>query len=149
MTRNEEDVLIAGKLMKAMGGMEGQLVTESQHLTCFIGGLLALAGRVFQREEDVKDGAKLAAGCVWGYKSTSTGIMPETFTAVACSNTTSCPWNEKKWLEAVILGGSEHDAKIKINQDRLPPGFAHIQDRRYLLRYMQWFFYPSRLLTNT
>ena len=133
MTLNEEDILISGTLMKAMG-REGHLETDAQHLTCFIGGLLAIAGKIFQQEEDVKDGSKLAAGCVWGYRSTVTGIMPETFTALACTNRTACPWDENTWRQAIAPASSDQEARNKINQERLPPGFTHIQDRRYLLR---------------
>jgi mannosyl-oligosaccharide alpha-1,2-mannosidase len=134
MTQSADDILLSGTLRKAMGE-PGTLETEAQHLTCFIGGLLALAGKTFQREEDVKDGAKLAAGCVWGYKNTPTGIMPETFTATACKSRASCPWDEAKWWEAVAPGVSTEEARAKIAQDRLPKGFSLIQDRRYLLRY--------------
>jgi mannosyl-oligosaccharide alpha-1,2-mannosidase len=133
MTPNSEDILLSGTLRKA-AGEPGRLETDAQHLTCFIGGLLALAGKTFQREEDVKDGAKLAKGCVWGYKSTPTGIMPETFTAAVCKSRTSCPWDEAKWMEAVAPGVSNEEARAKIDQDRLPKGFSLIQDRRYLLR---------------
>jgi mannosyl-oligosaccharide alpha-1,2-mannosidase len=133
MTLNEEDILISGTLMKAMGH-DGHLETEAQHLTCFIGGLLAIAGKIFQRDEDLKDGSKLAAGCVWGYKSTMTGIMPETFTTLACTNRTDCPWDEKTWWQATAPARSDQEARNKINQERLPPGFTGIQDRRFLLR---------------
>jgi hypothetical protein len=135
MTKNNEDVLLSGTLRKAMGE-EGNLETEMQHLTCFIGGVLALAGKTFQRDEDVKDGARLARGCVWAYKSTATGIMPETFTALACKNRASCPWNETNWWEAVSPGSPEEELQLKLKDERLPKGFTRIQDRRYLLRYV-------------
>jgi mannosyl-oligosaccharide alpha-1,2-mannosidase len=133
MTLNDEDILLSGMFTKAMGS-EGQLRAEAQHLTCFVGGMLALAGKIFNRQKDVEDGARMAGGCVWAYKSTPTGIMPETFTAVACQNRTSCPWNETAWWEAVASGNSETDARPRIDQERLPPGFTSIQDKRYLLR---------------
>jgi mannosyl-oligosaccharide alpha-1,2-mannosidase len=133
MTLNEEDILLSGTLKKAAGG-EGHLRTEAQHLTCFVGGMLALAGKIFSRRTDVEDGARMARGCVWAYKSTPTGIMPETFTTVACTDRISCPWNETDWWQAVAPGSSEEDARLKIDQERLPPGFTNIQDRRYLLR---------------
>jgi mannosyl-oligosaccharide alpha-1,2-mannosidase len=135
MTLNEEDILLSGTLRKAKG-RDGHLETESQHLTCFVGGMLALAGKIFNRQKDVEDGARMAGGCVWGYKSTPTGIMPETFTAVACRDRTHCPWNETDWWQAIAPGSSETDARLKIDKERLPPGFASIQDRRYLLRYV-------------
>jgi mannosyl-oligosaccharide alpha-1,2-mannosidase len=133
MTKNNEDVLLSGTLRKAMGE-EGDLETEMQHLTCFIGGVLALAGKTFERDDDVKDGARLARGCVWAYESTATGIMPETFTALACKNKASCSWNETSWREAVSPESSEEDIQSKISEERLPKGFTRVQDRRYLLR---------------
>jgi mannosyl-oligosaccharide alpha-1,2-mannosidase len=133
MTINEEDILLSGTVMKAKG-QRGNLETEAQHLTCFVGGMLALAGKIFNRQKDVENGARMAGGCVWAYKSTPTGIMPETFTALACKDRTHCPWNETEWLQAVAPGGSEAEAQSRINQERLPPGFTSIRDRRYLLR---------------
>jgi mannosyl-oligosaccharide alpha-1,2-mannosidase len=135
MTLNEEDILLSGSFNKAKGE-EGTLRTEAQHLTCFVGGMLALAGKIFQRQKDVEDGAKMAGGCVWAYKSTATGIMPETFTAVACEDRTNCSWNETAWWQAIAPGSSDLDARSTIDRERLPPGFASIQDKRYLLRYV-------------
>jgi mannosyl-oligosaccharide alpha-1,2-mannosidase len=131
MTLNEEDILLSGIVNKAKGG-EGRLETEAQHLTCFVGGMLALAGKIFERQKDVEDGARMAGGCVWAYKSTPTGIMPETFNAVACKDRTNCPWNETEWWQAIA--SSEAEARSRIDHERLPPGFSSIRDRRYLLR---------------
>jgi mannosyl-oligosaccharide alpha-1,2-mannosidase len=135
MTLNEEDILLSGTFTKAKGH-EGDLKTEAQHLTCFVGGMLALAGKIFKRPEDVENGAKMAGGCVWAYKSTQTGIMPETFTTMACEDRTHCPWNETAWWQAIVPGSSDTEARSMIDQERLPPGFTSIQDRRYLLRYV-------------
>src|ERR1700759_3160731 len=85
MTLNEDMTLLSGTYMKAKES-EGYLKTEAQHLTCFVGGMLAIAGKIFQRQEDLEDGSKLAAGCVWAYKTLATGIMPETFTTLACKH---------------------------------------------------------------
>jgi mannosyl-oligosaccharide alpha-1,2-mannosidase len=134
MSKNNEDLLLSGTVRKAMGE-EGSLETEMQHLTCFIGGVLALAGKTFKRDEDVKDGARLARGCVWAYKNTATGIMPETFTAVACKDRSKCSWNETEWRDAVSPGAPTEEIQSKIDDGRLPKGFSRIQDRRYLLRY--------------
>lgn len=133
MTLHDEDILLSGTVNKAKGS-EGHLETSAQHLTCFVGGMLALAGKIFERQKDVENGARMAGGCVWAYKSTPTGIMPETFTAVACKDRSTCPWNETDWWQAVAPGSSEADTQSIINRGRLPPGFASIQDRRYLLR---------------
>ncbi|KAF8847512.1 class I alpha-mannosidase [Acephala macrosclerotiorum] len=133
MTVGDEDILISGTVQKK-GDNAPRLTPELQHLTCFTGGMLAIAGRIFDRPEDVEDGAKLADGCVWAYKNTITGIMPETFTAVPCENRTSCKWDTKTWYNAIDRYAEEGLIQERILANKLPPGFASIQDGRYLLR---------------
>ena len=135
MTPTDEDLLIFGTINLVEGG-EPRLTPELQHLACFTGGMLAIAGRIFNRPEDVEDGAKLADGCVWAYRNTVTGIMPETFTAVPCENRTSCKWDRAKWYQAIDKIADEETIRERIVQNKLSPGFVHIQDARYLLRYV-------------
>jgi mannosyl-oligosaccharide alpha-1,2-mannosidase len=134
MTVSDEDILIFGTVWLSKGGIP-RLTPELQHLACFTGGMLAIAGKIFNRPEDVEDGGKLANGCVWAYRNTVTGIMPETLTAVPCDNRTSCKWDTKKWHKAVD-SVSEDDATIKeeIVMKKLSPGFGYVNDARYLLR---------------
>jgi mannosyl-oligosaccharide alpha-1,2-mannosidase len=133
MTVTDEDILIFGTVNLKLGG-EPQLTPELQHLACFTGGMLAIAGKIFNRPEDVEDGAKLADGCVWAYRNTVTGIMPETFTAIPCENRTSCKWNTQKWYKGIDAMAGESEIRERIVLNKLSPGFAHIQDGRYLLR---------------
>ena len=88
MTIGEKDILISGSVNMYPGG-EPRLSPDLQHLTCFTGGMLAIAGKIFNRPDDFEDGRRLADGCVWAYSNTITGIMPETFTAVPCPNRTA------------------------------------------------------------
>lgn len=76
---------------------ESKLSTTGSHLTCFVGGMFALGAKIFNRPQDLEIAEKLADGCVWAYEMTTTGIMPESFIAIACEDRTSCPWNESKW----------------------------------------------------
>ncbi|KAI9047271.1 hypothetical protein LZ554_008722 [Drepanopeziza brunnea f. sp. 'monogermtubi'] len=134
MTIGDEDILISGSVFKAPGG-QPRLSPDLQHLSCFTGGMLAIAGKIFDRPEDVVDGGKLADGCVWAYRNTLTGIMPETLTAVPCANTSSCTWDSNKWYEAVQRGrGHATSIEGKIDTGDLSPGFAKVGDARYLLR---------------
>lgn len=71
------DILIAGSV-EVMGD-QINLKPEGQHLTCFLGGLVALGSKIFERAEDLELARKLVNGCVWAYQSTPTGIMPEVF----------------------------------------------------------------------
>src|SRR2546421_5490275 len=56
MTVGDEDILISGSLQVSEGS-ESILTPELQHLTCFTGGMLAIAGKIFNRPDDFKDGA--------------------------------------------------------------------------------------------
>jgi mannosyl-oligosaccharide alpha-1,2-mannosidase len=133
MTVTDEDILIFGTA-KLLEGGQPWLIPELQHLTCFTGGMLAIAGRIFNRPEDVEDGAKLADSCVWAYRNTVTGIMPEAFTAIPCENRTSCKWDKQEWYKAINAEANESEIRETIVMNKLSPGFVHIQDGRYLLR---------------
>ena len=50
---------------------------DLQHLTCFIGGMFGLAGRLFEDKHHVDLGAKLTKGCIYAYEAMPSGIMPE------------------------------------------------------------------------
>ena len=135
MTVKEEDILISGTVNAFKGG-EPLLKAEQQHLTCFAGGMLAIAGKIFNRPEDLADGARLTDGCVWAYRNTISGIMPETFTAVPCEDRKHCPWSSKKWFEAIDPDADDATIRARIKEKKLSPGFVHITDGRYLLRYV-------------
>jgi len=140
MNVGDEDILIAGAVNR-VAGEKIALNPELQHLSCFTGGMVAIAGKIFNRPEEVEIGAKLADGCIWAYKSTLSGIMPETFTAVPCKNKNKCPWDTQTWLDAVDSTTDEAGLRYKIGYEKLVPGMTGIQDGRYLLR--QVVFVPS------
>lgn len=133
MTVGDEDILISG-LVTVSHGEKPVLTPQLEHLTCFTGGMLAIAGKIFNRPQDVIDGGKLADGCVWAYKNTPTGIMPETILAVPCSNKTECRWDQQKWYDSLATDESEARIKEIVDAQHLAPGFARISDGRYLLR---------------
>ncbi|KAJ4365896.1 hypothetical protein N0V83_008518 [Neocucurbitaria cava] len=135
-TPGESDLLAPGFVR-----VEGSTVfvdPELQHLGCYTGGMFALGGKLFQKEEHVKIGRKLTDTCVWAYKASPAGIMPEVSHLLKCTNTTGCPWSEKSWIDTVQLkseaGAKEKDPLRNIANLRLPAGFTAIDDRRYLLR---------------
>ena len=101
-------------------------IPEGQHLSCFAGGMAALAARAFspfqtnsQTEEDLTFARRLTAGCVWSYRATATGIGPEIFHAYPCRSGLaaitsggesdwmdrgkgdSCRWDRSLWVQAV------------------------------------------------
>jgi mannosyl-oligosaccharide alpha-1,2-mannosidase len=124
MVPGNEDILISGNCDVLEDGPS--LDPESEHLTCFIGGLYALAGRLFENNEYLNAGAKLARGCIYAYKSMPTGIMPERYNMIKCPDTKSCKWDEDVWIT--------ERAKRSEYREHLPKGFTTAKDPRYILR---------------
>lgn len=126
MLPNEEDILISGNVQVNYDGT-AELDPESEHLACFIGGSVALAGKLLERPDYVDTGDKLAKGCAFAYKSFASGIMPERFNMVPCKETTGrCKWDDSTWT-AEALSRPEF-------RESLPKGFTTAKDPRYLLR---------------
>lgn len=117
MIPGQDDILFSGDTRVNNDKIE--LSTESQHLTCFAGGMFALGGRLLEIDEHVKIGEKLARGCAWAYKSFPTGMMPEIFNLLSCPSLEPCSYERERWTPA---------------RDSIPPGFQHARDARYLLR---------------
>ncbi|KAK7427094.1 hypothetical protein QQZ08_006363 [Neonectria magnoliae] len=112
----DEMILMAGNAV--VGQNEIELTTEMQHLTCFIGGTYALAGKLQGRDDFVDLGSRLTAGCVWAYDSFPTNIMPEISELKACPS----------------IDGKCRYEDLKSSASNLPPGFTRVRDPRYLLR---------------
>ncbi|KAJ1896116.1 hypothetical protein LPJ66_004186 [Kickxella alabastrina] len=54
-------------------------VREMEHLACFYPGLMALGAQVLDRPQDLTIAEELARTCYLSYKTTATGLGPETF----------------------------------------------------------------------
>ncbi|KAJ1895902.1 hypothetical protein LPJ66_004309 [Kickxella alabastrina] len=54
-------------------------VREMEHLACFYPGLMALGAQVLDRPQDLTVAEELARTCYLSYKTTATGLGPETF----------------------------------------------------------------------
>jgi mannosyl-oligosaccharide alpha-1,2-mannosidase len=144
MVKNR-DILISGMATVEASG-DVKLRSEGQHLSCFVGGMVALASKVFARPDELNVARKLVDGCVWAYESTPSGIMPEVFMAVDSGKEKKNKWDKKKWLEGVndqhAIGGQDEvkdmaaRAEKIIDALRLPEGMTAIPDRRYILRYV-------------
>jgi mannosyl-oligosaccharide alpha-1,2-mannosidase len=135
MTPDNSDILMSGSVR-----VEGSTVfldPEMQHLGCYTGGMFALGGKMFDNKEHVTIGRKLTDTCVWAYKTNPAGIMPEVSHLVKCANITECQWDDKIWHAEITARADvqrEADPLKNIAGLRLPPGFASIDDRRYILR---------------
>jgi mannosyl-oligosaccharide alpha-1,2-mannosidase len=134
------DLLFCGDVYSPRPG-ETSLNPYLQHLTCFIGGMFGLAGRLFEDPHHVDLGAKLTKGCIYTYAATQTGIMPETFSMMPCDSRVSCPWNQTTWEDhrsssciSRYPSSDEETSGATKKECRLPKGFSNIHDARYLLR---------------
>ncbi|KAK1972584.1 family 47 glycosyl hydrolase [Colletotrichum sublineola] len=119
MVPKERDILFSAKVMTS-GDPENDLRTEYEvtHLTCFIGGMFGLGGKIFDRPEDIEIAKKLTDGCVWAYESMPSGIMPEGATVVPCASTESCPWNETLWWEHLDPSADWRQSQVTAWEER-------------------------------
>lgn len=112
------------------------LIYESHHLTCFVGGMVAVGAKAFGIDGDMDLAAKLTDGCVWAYESTTTGIMPERFRVLPCDKGRSCEWDEVRYEEELKKfghirdsaaetqfrnGESTYGQRVKMNNDYKTP----------------------------
>lgn len=135
-------IMVSGDIRMKPGDVI-DLQPRGQHLTCFAGGMVGLASRIFDRPDDLKIAEELAAGCVWAYDASVNGISPEIFTVIPCPKNYDCKWSEQVWHDALTTmysasGATDAELKSKIegiiSQRRLTPGFTAIDDHRYILR---------------
>ncbi|EXF74050.1 glycosyl hydrolase family 47 [Colletotrichum fioriniae PJ7] len=120
MTPKKDDILLLGTAIVNEKLRKIDQISELEHLSCFAGGMFAMAGKLFDIPDDVELGDKLARGCAWAYKSFKSGLMPEKSQVVKCDTVEVCEWDEQKWVAQ-----SSHHA---------PRGFWRIDDAHYNLR---------------
>ncbi|KAK6357316.1 hypothetical protein TWF718_001630 [Orbilia javanica] len=111
MVPKNDDILVSGK-MKVSYDWDlhrpiSQLEHSGGHLTCFVGGMIGMGSKIFNRPEDLQTAIKLTEGCVWNYFSTATGIMPEGFIMTACPKNGNCKWDEDYWRASIISPNGE------------------------------------------
>ncbi|KAF4626489.1 hypothetical protein G7Y89_g11674 [Cudoniella acicularis] len=143
-----EPILVSGDIR--MAGTRPTLAVDlqprGQHLTCFTGGMVALAARIFDRPDDIATAEQLTAGCVWAYDSNQNGIAPEIFTVIPCPKNGDCTWTDDAYYDALATrypvenGVTEtipsRDERVKevAKERHLVPGITELNDRRYILR---------------
>ena len=142
MTFDGKDIRLAGQVDSDGRTLVSELRTEpqAQHLGCFAGGMVAISAKIFQ-SDDLPLAKKLVEGCLWAYEVMPLGIMPEILHTVPCDSEDHCPWDEKRWHDRVSEAheGPE-DAETKIQQNRLRPGVAKVDDGRYILRLVALYY---------
>jgi mannosyl-oligosaccharide alpha-1,2-mannosidase len=127
--------------------LESELHPRAQHLTCFTGGMVGLASKIFDRPNDLSIAEELTAGCVWAYDHSAHGIAPEIYSVLPCPKDKDCTWSKQVWHDALETTYSldststsshnsdrENNINVLIYERKLPQGFMAIDDRRYILR---------------
>ncbi|EFX00985.1 class 1 alpha-mannosidase 1a [Grosmannia clavigera kw1407] len=114
------DILFSARV-NSRDGTDNKLAYtyEVTHLTCFLGGMFAMGGRIFNHPEDVEIGAKLADGCAWAYEVMPAGIMPEFSTIQPCARMTDCPWNQTLWYDRLDPSKDWRAEQMAKYKDRL------------------------------
>lgn len=119
MTLHDDDILLPGSGI--MSDDKRDMSTEAEHLACFAGGMYALAGKLFSRQDFVDTGGRLTDGCVWLYDTMPGKIMAENQELHACEKVKGpCPY-EPKWFQAATNAG-------------LPSGILRVRSPHYSLR---------------
>ncbi|CAJ2509466.1 Uu.00g144920.m01.CDS01 [Anthostomella pinea] len=124
MVPDDRDILFSAKITtKGEPATDARSEFEVTHLTCFLGGMFGLGGKIFDVPADVEIGRKLTDGCVWAYENTPSGIMPEIAHVVPCADPDDCHWNQtmyEEWLDplfdtraAQIEDYKKHKAELK------------------------------------
>ncbi|KAI6778959.1 mannosyl-oligosaccharide alpha-1 [Emericellopsis cladophorae] len=120
MLPDNEDILFLGNAQTHEFSPGVTRDYQSQHLTCFAGGMFGLGGKLFEEKGDLELGERLARGCGWAYSQFPSGVMPEMFGFFGCPSLEVCEWDEERWRHRT---------------DRATPkGWRQIKDPRYLLR---------------
>jgi mannosyl-oligosaccharide alpha-1,2-mannosidase len=114
-TPGDQDILFTGKVE---AGNPPTLITEVQHLGCFVGGMVGLGSRINNSPSELEMAIRLSDSCYWAYTNTASGIMPEIFHVDHCpSDGSSCSWTDESKTEL----GHQY-------------GFTSVDDTSYQLR---------------
>jgi mannosyl-oligosaccharide alpha-1,2-mannosidase len=114
MVPDDRDILFSAKVVTSgEPETDAKKQYEVAHLTCFIGGMFGMGGKIFEIPADVEIGKKLTEGCVWAYESTATGIMPEGAHVLPCPDTKDCQWNQTRYDQALDPLFDSRDEQIQ------------------------------------
>ncbi|GAW13559.1 hypothetical protein ANO14919_029460 [Xylariales sp. No.14919] len=119
MVPDDRDILFSAKVTThGEPEIDAKTQYEVTHLTCFVGGMFGMGGKIFEVPADVEIGEKLTEGCVWAYESTATGIMPEGAHVVPCSDAKDCHWNQTLYEQALDPSWEHRDEQIQKYYDQ-------------------------------
>lgn len=115
LVQDDPDILFMGGLVYR-GNNFYQYDNSNSHLTCFVGGMVALGSKVFNRPEDLENARKLTNGCVWSYNITASGVMPESFSVRRCP---SAPLGGGPTPPCIFNASTADEISLQENQNLL------------------------------
>ncbi|KAI1151297.1 glycoside hydrolase family 47 protein [Nemania diffusa] len=119
MVPDDRDILFSAKVTtNGEPEIDAHTLYEVTHLTCFVGGMFGLGGKIFELPTDVEIAKKLTEGCVWAYESTATGIMPEGAHVLPCPDAKNCHWNQTLYEHALDPSFDSRDKQVKEYYDQ-------------------------------
>lgn len=146
---SDDQVQLIAFLGDLANGQSRMVDQRADHVSCFAGGLFALSASLFSRSAPRNDlerhlaalnethlhvAQSLAAGCMHAYRSTKTGIGPESF-AWTLPSTIQTPeeWAEfKATIKFHVLPSSPPPKSLRLGS--LNSSWVTVRDSRYLLR---------------
>ncbi|KAL9097539.1 MAG: hypothetical protein Q9165_000435 [Trypethelium subeluteriae] len=144
LNEEDRDILISGTMRDVATSSE-RLDPEGQHLTCFVGGMVGIGAKIFNRPEELDTARRLTDGCIWSYEAMPTGIGPEIFRAVPCLDPSDCTFSLDRYYGWIANDmhyreeDEDEDPPLKraekfVKENGLFPGFTEIRERKYILR---------------
>ncbi|PYH87791.1 class I alpha-mannosidase 1A [Aspergillus ellipticus CBS 707.79] len=117
MVKNGRDIRFLSTVSMPKGHGRTRISYDGDHLSCFVGGMVAVGAKIFGNEGDMELAHQLTDACVWAYESTKSGIMPEHFTLVPCKKGESCEWNETAYYKALDPNMQERLARAAARKE--------------------------------
>ncbi|TRX95954.1 hypothetical protein FHL15_003096 [Xylaria flabelliformis] len=131
MVPDNRDILFSAKITTSgEPETDAKWQYEVTHLTCFVGGMFAMGGKIFEVPADVEIGKKLTEGCVWAYESTPTGIMPEGAHVLPCPDAKNCHWNQTLYEQTLDPAFESRDEQVEEYRERKAKAKAAVEKAR-------------------
>jgi mannosyl-oligosaccharide alpha-1,2-mannosidase len=114
MVKGNHNILFSGSVTSdGKPETKVELLAETEHLACFIGGMVGMSSRIFNLKDDLDIAEKLTDGCVWAYGSMPSDIMPESAIVMPCESMEQCTWNETAYYNYLDPVGEDRDRKVE------------------------------------
>ncbi|KAJ5715310.1 uncharacterized protein N7483_012491 [Penicillium malachiteum] len=141
MNQDGRRTLFAGNIRFVSETGQETFEYQTEHLKCFLGGMVGIGSKVFNRPSDLSIARELVEGCIWAYELMPTGIMPEVLYISGCKNS-RCEWDDERWLRGILGRSDEREMPLEVREAAeqialihgLRPPILEVADPSYRLR---------------